>query len=96
MNPQKKSSQSSIKAPKSSKFKRTCIVCRKRDDKGALIRLRVGSDGVASQEVPEGRGLWLHRQPSDCLQATKINKALKRFGCRAVDLSTLIDEAFEQ
>lgn len=87
--------KSSSRALKPSKFKRTCVVCRKRGDIVELWRLRIGEDGVASSLVVEGRGLWVHRQPSPCFEATKIIKALKRFGCRAVDLSALIDEAFE-
>ena len=61
-----------------------------------LWRLRMNNEGVASPVVVDGRGLWVHRQPSPCFEATKIIKALKRFGCRAVDLSALIDDAFEQ
>ncbi len=56
----------------------------------------MNNEGVASPVVVDGRGLWVHRQPSPCFEATKIIKALKRFGCRAVDLSALIDDAFEQ
>ena len=62
---------------------RTCVGCRRRDDRSVLLRVTAGLvDGVLSV-VPDpgrrhpGRGAWLHLDP-ECLDAAERRRVFTR------------------
>ncbi len=65
---------------------RTCIGCRRRDDRSALLRV-VARDGAVILDprasLP-GRGAWVHRT-SECMAAAVQRKAFGR-ALRAADM----------
>lgn len=73
---------------------RTCIGCRRRTDKKALLRV-VWSGGrviVDERQVAPGRGAYLHPDPKCLAQATKkraFGRALRTEGIGAEQLAGL-------
>jgi len=59
---------------------RTCVACRQEAGKGSLVRVVRHADGAAAVDVTgraQGRGAYLHRDPS-CLEIARKKKALDR------------------
>ena len=59
---------------------RTCIACRQEAGKASLVRIVRGADGTATVDITgraQGRGAYLHRDPS-CLEIAHKKKALDR------------------
>ena len=73
------------------KFVRTCIVCRRRDDRSHLLRLRLELTGVVSEKAQNGRGFWVHLESRLCCNTTKVESALLKkgvkFTCVALSMS---------
>ncbi|MFM8999512.1 MAG: YlxR family protein [Actinomycetota bacterium] len=56
---------------------RTCVGCRERAPKGALLRVVARADGLAVDATGEGRGAYVH--PSEaCLAAAIERRAFAR------------------
>ena len=59
---------------------RTCVACRQEAGKGSLVRVVRRADGAVAVDVTgraQGRGAYLHRDPS-CLEIARKKKALDR------------------
>lgn len=59
---------------------RTCVACRQEAGKGSLVRLVRTADGSAAVDLTgraQGRGAYLHRDPS-CVEIARKKKALDR------------------
>ena len=59
---------------------RTCVACRQEAGKGSLVRVVRRADGSAAVDITgraQGRGAYVHREPS-CLQIARKKKALDR------------------
>jgi uncharacterized protein len=59
---------------------RTCVACRQEAGKGSLVRVVRSADGSAAVDVTgraQGRGAYLHRDPS-CIEIARKKKALDR------------------
>ncbi|WP_084100256.1 YlxR family protein [Demequina sp. NBRC 110051] len=68
-----------VPVPGSSEPVRTCIGCRDKDARSALMRLVLDGDRVIVDEAATrpGRGAWLHPHP-DCLALAIRRKAFGR------------------
>ncbi|KJF18980.1 hypothetical protein AXFE_00170 [Acidithrix ferrooxidans] len=71
-----------------SRFLRSCIVCRTRDSKSKLIRLRISENRAQSTEIDCGRGYWVHADASTCLDPTRIMYALSKRGIKVTEVVT--------
>jgi predicted RNA-binding protein YlxR (DUF448 family) len=59
---------------------RTCVACRQEAGKRSLVRVVRSADGAAAVDVTgraQGRGAYLHRDPS-CVEIARKKKALDR------------------
>ncbi len=59
---------------------RTCVACRQEAGKGSLVRFIRKADGGAAIDLTgraQGRGAYLHRDPS-CIEIARKKKALDR------------------
>jgi predicted RNA-binding protein YlxR (DUF448 family) len=59
---------------------RTCVACRQEAGKESLVRIVRSADGTATVDITgraQGRGAYLHREPS-CLEIARKKKALDR------------------
>ncbi|HEX9099687.1 MAG TPA: YlxR family protein [Candidatus Dormibacteraeota bacterium] len=59
---------------------RTCVACRQEAGKASLARVVRSADGTAAVDATgraQGRGAYLHRDPS-CLEIARKKKALDR------------------
>ncbi len=59
---------------------RTCVACRQEAGKESLVRIVRSADGTATIDITgraQGRGAYLHRDPS-CLEIARKKKALDR------------------
>ena len=59
---------------------RTCVACRQEAGKRSLVRVVRSADGAAALDVTgraQGRGAYLHRDPS-CIEIARKRKALDR------------------
>lgn len=67
---------------------RTCVGCRVRASRSALIRVAVSKDALVFDEraVLPGRGAWLHPTP-ECLELAQRRKAF----ARALRVSTALN-----
>jgi hypothetical protein len=59
---------------------RTCVACRQEAGKGSLVRVVRSAGGAAAVDITgraQGRGAYLHRDPS-CIEIARKKKALDR------------------
>jgi predicted RNA-binding protein YlxR (DUF448 family) len=59
---------------------RTCVACRQEAGKGSLVRLVRKADGGAAIDTTgraQGRGAYLHRDPT-CIEIARKKKGLDR------------------
>jgi predicted RNA-binding protein YlxR (DUF448 family) len=59
---------------------RTCVACRQEAGKSSLVRVVRSADGAAGVDVTgraQGRGAYLHRDPT-CIEIARKKKALDR------------------
>jgi predicted RNA-binding protein YlxR (DUF448 family) len=69
---------------------RTCVACRQEAGKRSLVRVVRSAAGAAAVDVTgraQGRGAYLHRDPS-CIEIARKKKALDRA------LKAVVNDAF--
>ncbi|WP_182173740.1 YlxR family protein [Flaviflexus equikiangi] len=75
---------------------RTCIGCRQREPRSALVRLVAQQHTVAvdADRVLPGRGAWLHRR-RDCLNRALASRACSRHLRTAITDTSGLEEWFD-